>query len=632
MDNKSKIKIATTLVQVAIASLITSLTGGTLAIVFGAATQTFFSRLTDYIATKHLINNKDNFINQVATNLIELECVKNLTPNEFSQEFAQAREAMVHFGISAREYVELGLDAEAAAESVSKKSKYHRISDPAAPARRILVQLYKNLKFEEMAIRELDCYFQETVLHHIENEPSIKKILGWTALLTFPRKKQPKTINGAAIYLDPTFELVKYRKRPDNTDRRFHDWAKSNDHLAIRIYEAKGGAGKTRFILEQLKIFSAEGWRAGFLNNDRRLAQLYDAAYENLFEIEVPTMIAIDYAEDRETQLNYLLSALYKSDHHYAVRIILLTRRTDGQWWKQFRDRADGSTQDLLRDHKPTEESLSILLDDLTTRIDLYDDTISALRSTSLQRSGTDLSPPPLNDEHFSLPLFVQMAALDRYLGGTGIDDESGLLSRVLDHESRFWRRGNLDLREGVSLIMGLITLWQGIDANRVAGLPTRFPITSHAHALQLNLPEVYNILKDLYGNGPKIDPLRPDRLGEKLVLQCSEKITTRELMDATLGEGVSSQDKIQTIATLLRMCARENKCSNLLVAAVHHRAVKYESDNILQKAMWVANQHQPLDLCSINQNLTNYQQSLDQSDEYFEPTNFIIDLTSKNL
>lgn len=545
-----------------------------MAAVTAAGVQVALSRWVDRLRFPNLEGAEPkDFVPLLAEDLVGLDAVRKLSEDSCNQELAQAREAMGKGAISARRYVALGLDAEAAALEVAERSGYARVAEPDSPAHRILVRLYETLKFEEHAIRALDLAFQQAMLEGIKREPAMSTAWGWAVLLGMPHKPAPKGrgARAAAIYLDPALELVSYRKLPGGIDQGFTDWCRRGPAIAIRIYGGEGGSGKSRFLQEHLRKQSGEGWRVGVLDRTTELPDLPVEAYERIFEGQTSVLVGVDYAEDRHQQLDKLFRALYRTrygeDKPGLVRIVLLTRRVGGQWWETIRKQAGAETQDLLRDLSPESLELPCLASGKEEKEALYRDTLGALHETRLEQTGNDLSAPDLEDEHFGLPLFIQVAALDRYLGGSGQGDERELLKRLLDHERRFWRRKGMAVNDevsflaGVSEVMAQITLWQGIPDEDLSKLPVGWEATAPAHRLAPDT--LAPVLRDIYGEevafgnerkSRRILPLKPDRLGEALVYESREGAGRRELLHAALGPQATPERLLSAVAVLGRL------------------------------------------------------------------------------
>jgi len=409
------------------------------------------------------------------------------------------------------------------------------------------------MQLDESASRALDASFQQEVLKALK-AGELREESAWMALVGLPTVRSPRSQKGAANYLNPALELIPYQAYSDDFEREFSEWVESDEEIAVRVYSADGGAGKTRFMLEKLKQFASRGWRVGFLSRDDRRVAADEATYQGIFDAHCGVMLAVDYAEDRHRQLDYLLMALSRSSCSYPIRLVLLTRRV-GRWWEQFRLQASQESRDFLRDSEPEFRDLPDLLVDVARRSSLYRLTIEALEATKLKAVGSDFSAPDLQKSLFELPLFVQLAALDRYLGGSGEGDEKGLLRRVLEHESNFWQRENLSV-EGVRQLMAQITLWQGVPVQQLANLPHYWPKEAPAHTLETT--KFHSLICDLYQQEEQIQPLLPDRLGETLIEELLESSSRNSLLSAVLGEKSEPQQLLSCFSVLARLSSAQ--------------------------------------------------------------------------
>ncbi len=543
LDEENNKALAKFLAQVAIVSLSTSLGGAGLGTVLLAAGSEGAKQWLDRITARW--NKKDSdFIRVVQKKLPALAEELGLNDSEANQEFHQALEAIKKVPISAATFAKLDFDAKEAANYIAEKSGHHRIQSPEQPAHKILIRLYELLPYDSGQIRSLDVAFQQTALALLRNQDAALKALaeqaGWAALLNIPAppwRRRPTE----AMLLDPAAAIVPYFPRPE--DDELQTWLNSEDDIALRLYEAEGGAGKTRWMIEHCQRLSADGWRTGFLSGDAAAVEAPARAYETLFDGQTKTLIVVDYAETRGEQLNKLLNAAGNEPQDHPIRIVLLTRRMEGQWWASLQNRLDNNGANLLEEYPPSQEELPPFFLDNEARARFYASAREAFQIALSQQPGIEIhgesSPPALDGEHFKLPLFVSLAALERLLGGSGAGDEQALLKRLLAHEKHHWRRDNVD-PEAVAQAMATITLWQGASRELVESLPRLWRPSTALH--EQNPYPLHTLLNDLYGQDLEdgqtaIAPLRPDRLGETLV----EEVLNNDA--ETLAEAAFSTD-----------------------------------------------------------------------------------------
>jgi len=509
-------------------------------------------------------NEKDSdFIRVAQRELPALAEKLGLDDRQASEEFHQALEAIKKAPLSAGAFAELGFDANKAAAYIAKKSGYYRVHSPDQPAHKILIRLYELLPHDSSQIRALDVAFQRAALELLHSHDATLRALaeqtGWAALLYMPAppwRRRPTE----AMLLDPAAAIVPYFPRPE--DDELKAWLNNNDDIALRLYEAEGGAGKTRWMLEHCRRLGAEGWRTGFLAGDADALEAPARAYATLFDGRTKTLIVVDYAEIRGEQLNRLLNAAYNAPQDCHLRIVLLTRRVAGQWWQSLQNHLDGDAANLLAEYPPSQQELPPFFLDGEEQAKFYASAREAFHAALSQRDGAilhdDPEPPAFEGEHFKLPLFVSLAALDRLLGGSGAGDEEALLKRLLEHEKRHWRRDGVD-PEAVAQAMATITLWQGASREQLESLPQRWRSSTVLH--DQTAPPLYALLNDLYGQSLEdgrtgITPLRPDRLGEVLVEEVLNS-DAEALAEATFAAGVPAPALKQGFTVLSRLPLR---------------------------------------------------------------------------
>ncbi len=103
--------------------------------------------------------------------------------------------------------------------------------------------------------------------------------------------------------------------------KTLHDWLDSDLRIAYGIITGEGGVGKTRLAFEFAEEARARGWAAGQLDYDEN-----DAAYATG---DKGLLFIIDYPEERHSQIQTLLRAIYDSEEPESpLRIVFLSRKT----------------------------------------------------------------------------------------------------------------------------------------------------------------------------------------------------------------------------------------------------------------------------------------------------------------
>ncbi|MGF0315096.1 hypothetical protein [Nocardia fluminea] len=103
------------------------------------------------------------------------------------------------------------------------------------------------------------------------------------------------------------------------------NWADTEDAASARLLTAKGGQGKTRLALELVDSLRRSGWVAGFLRHDASEADVRRLVYGT-----IPTIVVVDYAEGRSSQLEIVADVARISNSR--CRILMLARAA-GDWF-----------------------------------------------------------------------------------------------------------------------------------------------------------------------------------------------------------------------------------------------------------------------------------------------------------
>ncbi|MCB1925926.1 MAG: hypothetical protein KDJ27_19675, partial [Gammaproteobacteria bacterium] len=460
------------------------------------------------------------------------------------QALATALIAARNGAITARRYAQLGFDPEQAAAEVSTRLGYYNLQteagelDEAPLARQLLVDVYACfLQFKDSR-DELNVSFQQetlTLLQQLTTQMgalheamrSVAEAHAWTGLLRIPTSTPRKSQSAPARLLTAGYELLPYHPREQDAELRA--WLDSDEPIAIRTITAGGGVGKTRWLLQHCQDRVDLGWRAGFLT-DR---DPDPDAYCGLFRSADRILVVFDYVEGRRKQLAQLLNeADARVSQSRRIRIVGLARNLDSQWWDGLRTERGlqrDTARDLIDDDSEwlTKLDLQALLPDSHDRQAVFDGASGRLGEYLGAERATG-TMPDLSAKMYQDPLFIQLAALNRLLGGSPALDAPRLLDKVLDHEARYWQMLGGYARETVEPLLALATLWQGIPAGEGSPTIERWP-NADSPLRAVVAPELVNALRAIYPTDDGgIAPLQPDRLGEALVrrvLDGAEKI-----------------------------------------------------------------------------------------------------------
>ncbi|MFC4034336.1 tetratricopeptide repeat protein [Streptomyces polygonati] len=337
-------------------------------------------------------------------------------------------------------------------------------------------------------------------------------------------------------------------------------WLESADRFGVRLLTGPGGQGKTRIAGRLIEEAAAGGWAAGFVPEEvpaRVLARVH--------RLSAPLLLVVDYAEGRTAQLAALaaeLAARSTGPEQGPVRMLLLARSA-GVWQQFLRRSANDRVATAFMDM--AEQPLPSVVPAPDRRRAEYDRALAAF-AARLGRPAAQASPPPadLAARRYDRVLDIHAAALAALLDGSGGGPGGGPggssgggpgsgpgpgpgpgegpanglgntprpttparrdpILRVLDHERRYWTAtapafGLPDPHPG--------RLDQAVTAATLFGARD----TAGAHALLAALPtfdrqghdtvdRYRRWLGALYpGTAAALNPIRPDRLGEDLVV-----------------------------------------------------------------------------------------------------------------
>lgn len=121
-------------------------------------------------------------------------------------------------------------------------------------------------------------------------------------------------------------QIVQLMGRNDELDE-LNDFMRSEARFAWWLWSGPAGAGKSRLALEVCQRLDGD-WNRGFLSEIPSLDER-----DLLFG--APTLIVIDYAAQRATEVSSLLLALARRQDQLTVpvRVLLLERLASGTWW-----------------------------------------------------------------------------------------------------------------------------------------------------------------------------------------------------------------------------------------------------------------------------------------------------------
>jgi glycosyltransferase involved in cell wall biosynthesis len=310
-------------------------------------------------------------------------------------------------------------------------------------------------------------------------------------------------------------------------------WAKSEEFpIAIRLLAGGGGAGKTRLALELCHRLREEEWRTGFLPDAKRDPASLKKLSETLRATERPTVIVIDYAETRVSDLIALVKPLLSLSATGVVRILLLARG-GGEWWERLAG-IDPACEAIFAGRATSGPfEIPLLYDTLRARQTAFQSALDLFASKLALPVPHRL--PDLAADYYSQPLLVQIAAM-MTLHGEHAQSSEGLIRSLVNHERRYW--GNLlgqssTSSDQASQLMCLSTLFNGIQIPRLIE-----PIWEHARCgTKRELKDLFTQLAQLYPSKSGLEGLRPDLIGEALATQVLLSPVGSAMLNGILGK-----------------------------------------------------------------------------------------------
>jgi hypothetical protein len=370
-----------------------------------------------------------------------------------------------------------------------------------------------------------------------------------------------------SYYLDPARQITAFVPRPELAELR--RWCQQDTAETVRLIHGSGGVGKTRLSIELGDLLEREpDWFVGHLTSRSlgNLAELGDA----LANTEAKVLLCVDYAEDWAYELPKFLARMAGAGRG-NVRVLLLAR-TVGAWWRTLTgnpdvgDLVDAEPISLGEIHAGTDRHELLTL--------AYRDFYAAVFDKSPESIPPILSSDLAGDESI---LGVHATALSVVLHEKEHGwppehiDPKGPLHAVLKHERRWWAKwlrgrdaaldpDHVEFGHLIDRILMVPALYLAADVSHAEHALTAALDGVHVNAaftgqLAATLHEVY--LSTVPGPGRYWDPLRPDRLGETLVLDAAATAGTTEqcvdLICLPFTAGVNAPQAVHALLVLTR-------------------------------------------------------------------------------
>ncbi|HET8683663.1 MAG TPA: tetratricopeptide repeat protein, partial [Micromonosporaceae bacterium] len=327
---------------------------------------------------------------------------------------------------------------------------------------------------------------------------------------TFVRKAR----SSPADLLRADYGVVPYLFR-DADLAQAQAWCEQPSAMEVVRVAGRGGAGKTRYAIELCRRMGARGWVTG----------VWTGTGPDVATVPLPRLVVVDYAEATPAEtLRTLLDRLRTHATLMApVRVLLLTRTAAAGLTDVFDNVGRNASAALRTVLDSAGDAGAARTLGVEQREELYRTAVAEFGRAWHGDQDPPLAParPALAGSQYLLPLGVLFEAFDGALSGGTPDTSRPPVDRVLDHEQRYWDATAPDdlpasLRRPV---VGLATLAGAADDDQAHALLALLPDLAGEPSAALRRQTV-RWLAGLYPGPGRLNPLRPDRLGEALVAE----------------------------------------------------------------------------------------------------------------
>lgn len=382
-----------------------------------------------------------------------------------------------------------------------------------------------------------------------------------------PRRYHGRDFETAAALLDVRFECLELLGR-DELLADFDAWRR-RDGIGVRLVVGPGGIGKTRLGIELCRRAHSEGACAGFLASTA--GHITTGVWQILLENSNPLLIIVDYADARIGDVQKLFEAIaaVHAPGGPQVRVVLIAR-TVGDWWEQRASWGGDGVPAFAISRAVQGAPIDLTAQPELPRYAIFDAAVSAFIRALGQGRKLEIQPPNLSVAAYRLPLFIRIAALHRVetaLGGDSLsendlmDSEDKLLDWTLERERRLNRiyggfQEEYELEE-VADVAAFVTLTGGCDEHDILAYLARVPSLSLLSGERRK--RIAYWLAQLYPGPRFLNPMLPDRLGERLVgLRLSRygNATSEEnrLLSGAIGATAEEAERVHALILLNRL------------------------------------------------------------------------------
>ncbi|MBN9682923.1 MULTISPECIES: tetratricopeptide repeat protein [unclassified Corallococcus] len=333
-------------------------------------------------------------------------------------------------------------------------------------------------------------------------------------------------------------------------------WAEEPDGLpaAIQFRIGSAGAGKTRLMIEACRELRIKGWSGGFLTSGA--GQVSEYEIRRFVERCARVFVVVDYAETRQREVVDLIRVAFSKNRGGAERIrIMLLARDAGEWWSRLAIDYPSIESFLLGRAVTGPLRIPEVPGERQGREVIFQEALSAF-AKRLGKARDGVIAPDLSAPHFANVLFIHLAAMAA-LSGERPETATSLLEATLRRERRYWHEAakaqglQPSFYQGLEQAVAILTLRAGVKDGRDAR-----QIISSIPSLQGVGIDVVNkilgVLRTFYALSGRIDALRPDILGERLVSQ--ELSKDGSLLDVVLDKAIDEPIQRSALVVLNRL------------------------------------------------------------------------------
>lgn len=124
----------------------------------------------------------------------------------------------------------------------------------------------------------------------------------------------------------------------DGRDDEIHElreWCNEAGKIRCLVITGAGGQGKSRLVRELIREMRDAGWDAGWVRREDPATVLN---FDAISDFKKPTLLAVDYAETRGSQLHRLLGKIVLLQPPSRLRLIMIARsaESDRGWWSRI--------------------------------------------------------------------------------------------------------------------------------------------------------------------------------------------------------------------------------------------------------------------------------------------------------